>query len=140
MIILDTNVLSETMRERPEPRVLRWIDSQPPDEIFLTTVTEAEIRYGIALLPDSRRRTALDRAADHAFAVMFRGRILPFDSAATVPYAAIAARRRAAGRPIGHLDCQIAAVALARGATVATRNTEDFTDAGITVIDPWAVG
>ena len=135
-LILDTNVISELMRKRPDPRVLHWLDAQPPDSLFTTAIAEAEIRTGIAVLAAGRRRTALAAAADQLFQ-LFDDRILPFDSPAAGDYADIVAGRRAAGRPVSQADSQIAAIARSRAAAVVTRNTGDFDDVDIDVIDPW---
>jgi toxin FitB len=135
MIVLDTNVLSETWRPAPSPKVLAWMRSQPMSALFTTTITEAELFYGIALLPDSKRRRALEAAVSLIFAEDLAGRVLPFDSAAAREYAGIAAARRHAGRPIA--EAQIAAIARSRGAAVATRNGEDFAGCGVTIVSPW---
>jgi toxin FitB len=141
MIVLDTNVLSEAWRPAPSPKVMAWMRSQPMSALFTTTITEAElfygIFYGIALLPDSKRRRALEAAVSLIFAEDLAGRVLPFDSAAAREYATIAAARRHAGRPIAEADAQIAAIARSRGAAVATRNGEDFAGCGVTVVSPW---
>ena len=137
MIILDTNVLSETIRPSPSDQVLRWLEKYPAPQLFTTAITEAEILYGVALLPKGRRRTALQSAVELMFAEDFRDRVLPFDSEAALAYRSIAADRRLAGRPISQSDAQIAAIARSRGAVLATRNTPDFTDCGIRVINPW---
>ena len=138
MIVLDTNVVSELMRTRPHPGVVVWLDRQAGDMLFVTAVTEAEIRTGVALLPDGERRRGLSASTERAFGVLFAGRILPFDSGAAQDYAVISAARRAAGRPISHADCQIAAIARSRRAAVATRDVDGFQGCGIDVIDPWA--
>ena len=140
MFVLDTNVVSEFMRESPEPKVRAWLDDQLTSTLFVTAVTEAEIRTGIAILPDGERRRGLTAAAERAFGVLFAERILPFDSYAAQAYAVIAAARRAAGHPIDHADCQIAATARSLGASVATRNVHDFEGCGIDVINPWSNG
>lgn len=137
MIVLDTNVLSELMRSRPEPMVASWLGAQPTMSLFITAVTEAEILYGLALLPQGRRRDDLLAAARSLFDEEFAGRILPFDSDAAAAYSVIAADRRPAGRPISQFDAQIAAIVRSRGGTLATRNTADFIDCGIELIDPW---
>jgi predicted nucleic acid-binding protein len=137
MLLLDTNVVSELMRATPEAKVLAWVDEQPASSLFLSAISQAEVLYGIALLPEGRRKQGTAEAADLAFTRYFFGRILPFDSAAAGAYAAIALERRAIGRPIAQFDAQIAAIARSRGATLATRNTGDFEDCGIDVIDPW---
>ena len=138
MVVLDTNVVSELMRDDPLADVLAWLDHQPTRDLFVTAITEAEVRTGIAFLPEGRRGQGLVQAAERAFGGLFAGRILPFDSEAARAYAGIAAHRRAAGRPVSQADCQIGAVAHSRGMAVATRNVRDFSDMGINVIDPWA--
>ena len=138
MVVIDTNVVSELMRSDPSAEVLAWLDRRPARELFLTAVTEAEVRTGIAFLPEGARRRGLAEAAERAFGGLFAGRILPFDSAAARVYAEIAAARRTAGRPLSQADCQIAAIARSRGMAVATRNARDFDDIDIEVVDPWA--
>lgn len=138
MIVLDTNVLSEGLRPHPSPSVLRWMQSEPLTALFTTTITEAELLYEAALLPDGRRRQALEAVIAQLLGTRFAGRILPFDSAAAREFADIAFKRRRDGRPIGEADGRIAAVARSRGATLATRNVSDFTGCGLTVVDPWA--
>ena len=137
MVLIDTNVVSELMLAAPSLEVLAWMDDQPTHELFVTAVTEAEVRTGIALLADGARRRGLADAAERAMSGLFAGRILPFDSGAARAYADIAATRRAAGRPISQSDCQIAAIAFSRGMAVATRNVRDFSGTGVEVIDPW---
>ena len=137
MLVLDTNVVSELMRERPNPQVLGWMDNQLTGNLFVTSVTEAEIRTGIAILPEGERQRGLAAAAERLFGVFFTERILPFDSDAAQAYAMLAAERRAAGRPISQADCQIAAIVLCRAASVATRNVDDFKVSGVEVINPW---
>jgi len=137
MIVLDTNVISELMRDAPHPAVLAWVDEQAAASLFVTAVTEAEIRLGIALLPAGKRRDGIAEAADRAFAALFGGRVLPFDSAAARAFATIAANRRASGRPISQFDCQIAAIASSRGSLIATRNVRDFEGCGVEMVDPW---
>ncbi len=138
MVVLDTNVVSELMRNAPHADVLAWVDDRPTRQLFMTAVTEAEVHTGVAFLPEGRRRRRLAEAADRAFRGLFAGRILPFDSEAARTYAEIAAARRAVGRPLSQADGQIAAIARSRGLAVATRNVRDFTDMGIDLIDPWA--
>ena len=140
MIILDTNVLSELLRPDPARQVERWLAAQDGTKVYFTTVGEAELRHGVAILPKGRRRNALATAIEGLLDEDFRDRILPFDRPAARAYATIAAERRAAGRPISQLDCQIAAIARAREATVATRNTSDYEGCGIALIDPWTFG
>jgi toxin FitB len=137
MIILDTNVLSEVMKPAPSPRVLRWLGQYPPLQLFTTAITQAEILYGLELLPKGKRRSALQSAVEAMFGEDFAGRILPFDSEAARLFPQIASARRVLGRPVTQFDTQIAAIARARGAAIATRNTPDFDDCGITVLNPW---
>jgi toxin FitB len=137
MIILDTNVLSEVMRPTPAPEVLRWVAAQPTSGLFTTAITQAEILYGIEILPKGKRRAALQSAVHAMFEEDFAGRILPFDSDAARLFPHIAASRRMSGRPITQWDAQIAAIARSRGAALATCNTADFEHCGITLFDPW---
>jgi len=138
MIVLDTNVVSEAIRPRPDQAVSAWLTARPPSSLFISTITEAELFYGLELLPDGQRRAELTDAIRAIFRDGFRGRVLPFDGAAAKAYATVAATRRAIGRPISALDAQIAAIARSRGASVATRNVADFDDCGIDVLDPWS--
>lgn len=137
MIVLDTNVISELMRREPDPNVMRWIAQQPVAGLFTTTLTQAEIFYGLELLPEGRRRDDLLAAAGPIFELDLAGRVLPFDSDAAYAYPAIVVGRKQGGQPISQIDAQIAAIARSRGARLATRNVRDFADCGITVIDPW---
>jgi predicted nucleic acid-binding protein len=139
VILLDTNVLSELMRPAASPAVESWMGGQPAASLFISTITEAELRYGLALLPDGHRRRQLVAQADAMLVTDFAGRILPFDSPAASAYASIAAARRLSGRPISQADAQIAAIAASRGASLATRNVADFVDCTIDVINPWDV-
>ena len=138
MVVIDTNVVSELMRLTPAPAVMAWFSGQDSAGLYLTAVSEAELRAGAAILPAGRRRDRLAAEVDAVVRQDFAGRVLPFDSAAARAYAAIAASRRSAGRPILEADCQIAAIALARDAAIATRNAADFAHCGIAVIDPWS--
>src|SRR5450432_814145 len=138
MIVLDTNVLSEAMRPVPAAEVLRWLGSHPASRLFTTAITQAEILYGLQLLPKSKRRTALEPAIGAIFEEDFADRILPFDSDAAHVFAEIAVARRDMGRPIAQLDAQIAAIARSRGAELATRNIQDFEHCGIKVVNPWS--
>lgn len=140
MIVLDTNVVSELMRDRSHPAVLAWLDARPARRLFVTAVTEAEVYTGLAFLPEGKRRRGLTEAADRAFDGLFKGRVLPFESRAARSFAEIAAACRAAGHPMSQADAQIAAIARSRGMAVATRNIRDFKDAGIDLVDPWAEG
>ena len=137
MFILDTNVISELMRPAPSPRVIGWVDAQPTTSLFITTITQAEILYGLALLPPGRRRDALASPARHLLGTVFAPRTLGFDRDAAPHYAALAAATRQAGRVLAPFDGQIAAIALARGLGIATRNQRDFTGLGVPLVDPW---
>ena len=138
MILLDTNVLSELMRPRPEEKVLRWTASQPAAALHVSSISYAEILFGIGILPEGKRRQALAEQAEAMFKEDFAGRMLSFDPAAAPAYAAIARQRRQAGHPILPVDGMIAAIALAHGAAIATRD-RDFAGCGVSVIDPWDV-
>ena len=138
MVVLDTNVVSDLLRVAPAPSVEAWLGAQDGASIYFTAVGEAELRYGVALMANGKRRDPLALAIDGLLRDDFRGRVLPFDSPAAEAYAAIAVERRAAARPISQFDCQIAAIARAHGAAVATRNVSDFAGSGIAVIDPWS--
>lgn len=140
MIALDTNIVSELMRPRPAVQVLRWIARQPRDSLFLTTITEAELRYGAALLPAGKRREALEGVIEETVRKDFASRVLEFDSDAARMYAVVSIEHRRAGRPITVFDAQIAAIARSRGARLATRNNADFEYCGLIVINPWVDG
>jgi toxin FitB len=137
MIILDTNVLSETLRPTPSARALEWMRSEPASALFTTAITESELLYGIALLPEGKRRQSLVSVVDLIFAEDLVGRVLPFDSAAAREFADIAASRRRAGKPISEADARMAAIARSRGAALATRNVGDFAGCRLELIDPW---
>ena len=137
MIIIDTNVVSELMRASPDPAVLAWFAGHAANKLFLTAISEAELRTSAAILPAGQRRDRLIGAIDAMIEQDFAGRMLPFDSLAARSYAEIAAARRVAGKPIMDADCQIAAIGRACGAAIATRNTKDFEGCGIDIINPW---
>ena len=137
MIVLDTNVLSELVRPRPSAAVFGWMARQPATRLFATAISEAEMLYGIELLPEGQRRAAIAVAIRDVFAVDFANRILPFDRAAAATFATISASRRRAGRPIAAMDAQLAAIARSRGAAVATRNINDFVGCDVELINPW---
>lgn len=137
MIIIDTNVISELFRPAPAKQVETWLADQDGANLYFTTIGEAELRHGVAILPSGKRRTALTRAIEGILEEDFRDQILPFDRPAASAYAAIAAERRALGRPISQFDCQIAAIARAHGASVATRNTSDYESCGVDLLNPW---
>lgn len=137
MILIDTNVISELMRPEPSSIVLAWFGRQAAADLYLSAVVEAELRRGAAALPVGKRRDRLIAEIDAMVSEDFAGRVLPFDSAAAVAFAAVFVERQAAGRPISFPDCQIAATARAHGAVMATRNVADFEGCGIDVMDPW---
>ena len=137
MVVLDTNVVSELMRASPSRDVVEWLDSQETRDLFVTSVTEAEIRAGLAVLPEGARRRGLVAAAERAFGNLFAGRVLSFDSSAARAYAEIFATRQAIGRPLSLADGQIAAIARSRGMVVVTRNVGDFEGAGVDLVNPW---
>lgn len=137
MIVLDTNVLSELMKAQPAENVVAWVGAQPTSSMFVTAINQAEILYGIGLLPDGQRRSAFEAAAKAMFEEDFGTRILAFGSDAATAYADIAAARRRQGRPIPQSDAQIAAVARSTGATLATRNVADFEGCDVALVDPW---
>lgn len=137
MIVLDTNVLSESLKVEPSPVVAGWISLQPGSTVFTTSITQAELLFGIQCMPTGHRRSALNASIVRMLAQVFPGRILPFDSNAAEFYALIAAKRRGMGRPISEADAQIAAIALSHGAALASRNARDFEHCGIRIINPW---
>ncbi len=137
MIVLDTNVLSELLRPDPAAAVERWVAGQAVLGLFTTSVTQAEMLLGVALLPRGKRRNDLAEAVRGLFEEDFAGRVLPFDSPAATAFAPVVVERRRSGRPIAQLDAQIAGIARSRGAMLATRNVPDFEGCGIELIDPW---
>jgi predicted nucleic acid-binding protein len=139
VIVLDTNVLCELVRPEPAASVLAWLAGHRRSEFCTTAVSEAELAYGLALLPRGRRRDTLGRAVARLLGEGLGGRVLPFDRAAATAYGEIAAARRAAGRPIAAPDAQIAAIARSCGVTlVATRDTQGFEGCGLRLANPWA--
>jgi predicted nucleic acid-binding protein len=136
MIVLDTNVVSELMRPEPAPAVLAGMQRSSGGGLYTTAVTIAEIRYGIARLPEGHRRQSLRQATDEIFAA-FPRQVLPFDLASASAYADIVASREKMGNPISGFDAQIAAICRSQAASLATRNTKDFVDTGISLLDPW---
>jgi hypothetical protein len=137
VIVLDTNVLSECLKPQPNPKVLAWMASYPRSALFTTTVVEAEILYGVRILPDGARKDSLRSAVKAIFDQDMRGRVIAFDRDCAEAFADIAGTRRALGKPISQFDAMIAAATRSRGAVLATRNVQDFIDCGIELIDPW---
>jgi len=137
MILLDTDVVSEPLKPNGEAAVLAWIDAQTVETLYLSAITLAELRFGIAAMPDGKRKDGLRQRLDERVVPVCTGRILPFDTDAADAYAELRARARAAGKAIGAADAYIAAVAAAHGFAVATRDTSPFEAAGLNVINPW---
>jgi len=138
VIILDTNVLSALMRDEPDPAVVTWLDAQPTESVWTTAITMFEVRTGLELLDPSRRRQRLESAFAQLLAQDLDGRVLAFDSAAADASGIVVAKSQRAGRSIEIRDAQIAGIALARKATLATRNVRHFKDLGVRLVDPWA--
>jgi toxin FitB len=140
VIILDTNVISELARQIPDTGVLAWLDSLEISEVATTAVTAAELRYGVARLPDGHRKRELTVVIRGILVEDFYGRVLPFDERASIRYADVVTGRERIGRPIGVADAQIAAICRDSGATLANRHTADFEETGIELSDPWKLG
>ena len=136
MIILDTNVISELTRPVPDSGVITWLDSLPAEETAITAITAAELRYGVRRMPDGHRKTELSEAVSALINADFRDRVEPFDVLAADQYADVVTARERAGQPISISDAQIAAICRALDATLATRNTSDFTGTGVNLINP----
>jgi toxin FitB len=136
MIVVDTNVASELMRPTPSEGVRDWVRGQPPEDLYTSAITVAEIRYGIERLPEGTRKVELRAAAVEVFGA-FADRVLAFDAAAAEQYSLIASRRERLGIPIEGFDAQIAAICRVHGAALATRNVSDFRETGVRVINPW---
>lgn len=137
MIILDTNVLSALMQAKPDPQVVAWLDAQPGESIWTTVVSVFEIRYGLSAMAKGKKQKALQEAFDQALQQDLDGRVLDFDVPAANEAAAIAARLRAAGRPVEIRDVQIAGIVAARRGTLATRNVRHFESSGVPLLNPW---
>lgn len=137
MTVLDTNVLSEPLRPAPAASVLRWLAALDRESVFVTAISEAEVLYGIELLPAGKRRNRLHLAAKDVFRYDFSGRILPFDEEAALMFPKILAERERSGCPISQFDALIASICRARNAAIATRNVADFENCGLTIINPW---
>jgi Predicted nucleic acid-binding protein, contains PIN domain len=138
VIVLDTNVLSEAFKPAPSVKAMAWLAAQESLTIFVTAVTLAEVLYGVEALPPGKRRSLLAAAIDAVFSREFGGRILPFDEDAARLFPKIVAARTAAGRPISQFDAMIASIVRSRRATLATRNTNDFENCGVRIVNPWA--
>ena len=138
MIVVDTNVLSDLWRVAPDPKVLAWMDAQVVETLFLSAITVAELRFGLAAMTQGKRRAIYQERLEREVLPAFAGRVLPFDLDASKAYGELMAQARAAGLAIGNADGYIAATAAARGLMVATRDTSPFKAAGLAVIDPWA--
>lgn len=136
MIVFDTNVISELMRSEPSSVVVEWVRSRPASELYTTSITVAEVRYGIERLPEGSRKQLLRAVAGEVFAA-FEDQVLPFDAEAATRYAAVVSERDRAGLPIDGFDAQIAAICRRHGAALATRDLKDFHGTGIEIIDPW---
>jgi predicted nucleic acid-binding protein len=139
VIILDTNVISELTRPVPDSGVITWLDSLPAEETAITAITAAELRYGVRRMADGRRKTELSEAVSALINADFHDRVEPFDVLAADQYAEVVTARERAGQPISISDAQIAAICQALDATLATRNTADFTGTGVNLINPWKV-
>jgi toxin FitB len=137
MIILDTNVVSEPMKQQGNPSVQAWLDRQVAETLYLTATSLAELLVGIEILPDGQRKVGLAAALAELVSLLFGSRILPFDQPAALAYAPMISRARAGGRIISVADGQIAAIAAVRGFIVATRDAAPFVAAGLPVINPW---
>ena len=137
MILVDTNVISEPLRQAPEPHVIEWIDAQAIETLYLAAITVAELRFGVASLPTGKRRDRLRESLERQVLPLFAGRVLPFDMAASQSYAESMAKARAAGLAVGTADGYIAATAAANGMMVATWDTSPFEAAGVPIINPW---
>ncbi|MFN7939046.1 MAG: type II toxin-antitoxin system VapC family toxin [Bryobacteraceae bacterium] len=137
MIVLDTNVISELVKPVPSPAVLEWLSSQDRESVFLTSITAAELLYGIHILPPGRRRDHLEQAMEGIVLEEFKGQVLPFDDDAARVLAVVGAERREMGRPMSQFDAMIAAICRLHDARLATRNARDFEHCGITLLDPW---
>lgn len=138
MIVLDTNVLSEPLRPAPHPSVVSWLDAQHVETLAVTTLSIAQLRYGIAALPAGRRKDLLSSRVEHELIPLFAERVLAFDLSASEAYGTLQASARSLGRPLPVMDSLIAAICAAHGHTLATRNTADFAATGIPLIDPWS--
>ena len=139
MIVLDTNVISEPLKPRADTMVIRWLDAQDPETLYLTAIALSEVLIGIALLPAGRRKRGMELAMQSLHTKLFAGRFLSFDREAAIAFALLGGRAAAKGYSISVADCQIAAIAAVHGFAVATRDTAPFIAAGVPVINPWEI-
>lgn len=137
MILIDTDVISEPLRRAPEPRVISWLDAQSLETLFISAITVAELRFGVANLPVGRRRDELQTSVENQILPLFAGRVRPFDMACTTAYVELMAKVKSAGLAIAAADGYIAAIAATNRFSVATRDVSPFQAAGVTVINPW---
>ena len=138
MIVLDTNIVSELMHVEPDPAVVSWLDAQQASTLYITAVTAAELLFDVERIPSDKRRGRIASAIADMLEDDFAGRVLPFDVLSSLEYSRVVAHREKLGHPIGMVDAMIAAIALSAGASLfATRNTKDFTDTGLPLINPW---
>lgn len=137
MIVLDTNIVSEPLKPKPDPEVLAWLDRQAPETLYLTTISLAELSAGVEVLPAGKRRAALQQAVGAQVLSLFQSRVLGFDHEAALAFGRIAAKAQAAGNPIDFADCAIAAIATTHRFILATRNARDFKGTGVELLNPW---
>jgi predicted nucleic acid-binding protein len=138
MTVLDTNVVSEVLKPDPEGNVVAWLSAQQRSEVLITSITHAEVLYGVERLPEGKRKSSLANEIENLLIHEFQGRILPFDEDAARMYAPIMSSRLSIGRPVSQFDAMIAAITRSHNAVLATRNTKDFEHCGIRLINPWA--
>ena len=138
MIVLDTNIVSEPLKPKPDPEVLAWLDRQAPETLYLTSISLAELSAGVEVLPAGKRRAALQQAVGTQVLSLFQGRVLGFDHDAALAFGRIAAKAQAAGNPIDFADCAIAAIATTHRFILATRNACDFKGTGVELLNPWS--
>lgn len=139
MILLDTNVISEPLRRTPETRVINWIDAQSLETLYLSAITVAELRYGVANLPAGKRRDELQTSLENLILPLFAGRVRPFDMECTTVYAELMTKAKSSGLAIATADGYIAAIASTNRFSVATRDVSPFQAAGVNVINPWNI-
>lgn len=137
MILIDTNVISELWKAEPNPDVLAWVDAQTVETLYLSAITVAELRFGLATMPEGKRRTIYQERLENEVLPTFTGRVLPFDLDASEAYADLMARAKAEGKAIGKADGYLAATASACGLMVATRDISPFEAAGLKIVNPW---